>query len=194
MSTLLAIDIALLPPLNIRQTAIELSAALPESESHGLRLDEHHIPHVTLSQFFVRAEEFDAAMEKVDESLRGVRPLHLTVTGGGKGSNAVWMAIDNTPELQRVHEQVMEATRGFERPGATPAAFYDGDARVGDVMWVASYRLKSSFGAYTPHITLGHAAQPPAVAPVSFTADTIAACHLGRFCTCREVKRVWTLL
>jgi 2'-5' RNA ligase len=194
MSTLLAIDIALLPPLHVRYAAIQLSGALPAAESHGLRLDEEHIPHITLSQFFVRAEEFDAAMDKVDEVLRAARPLHLTVTGGGKGSNSVTIAIDNTPELQALHERVMEATRGYERPGGTPATFYGGDARIGDVMWVTSYRLKSSFAAYTPHITLGHASRPPDIAPMSFTADTVAACHLGRFCTCREVKRVWTLI
>ena len=192
--SLLAVDIAILPPLNVRQTAIELSAGLPASESHGLRLDDEHIPHITLSQCFLRAEEFDAAMDNVDEALRGARPLHLTVTGGGKGSGAVWMTVANTPELQALHEAVMGATRGYERPGGTPATFHGGDARIGDVLWVTSCRLKASFQAYTPHITLGHASKPPDVAPLSFTADTVAACHLGRFCTCREIKRVWTLI
>lgn len=192
--SLLALDIALLPPLDVRYTAIELSAALPPSESHGLRLDEDHIPHITLSQCFIRAEEFDAAMDKVDEVVRRTKPLPLTITGGGRGHNAVWMTVSNTPELQALHEAVMEATRGYERPGGTPHTFYGGDARVGDVMWVTSYRLKASFKAYTPHITLGHASSPPDIKPITFTADTVAACHLGRFCTCREIKRVWTLI
>lgn len=194
MSTLLALDVAILPPLNVRQRAIELSASLPESESHGMRLDDTHLPHLTLTQMFVRTEELELALEKVDEVMRGRRPLHLTISGGGKGSNAVWMTVENTPELQELHERVMEATRGLERPGGTPAAFHGGDARVGDMLWVASYRLKSSFGHYTPHITLGHAETPPAVAPMSFTADTVAACHLGRFCSCREVLRSWSLV
>jgi 2'-5' RNA ligase len=193
MSTLLALDIAILPPPDIRQAAIALSAALPASESRGLMLDDTHLPHVTLSQHFVRADELDAALDKVDEVLRAVKPLPLAITGGGKSTHSVRMAVERTPALDRLHEDVMEAMRGFERPGGTPAAFFDGDARVADVVWVASYRLKSSFGAFAPHITLGHAEQPPLVAPATFTADTIAACHLGRFCTCRDVKRAWTL-
>ena len=53
--------------------------------------------------------------------------------------------------------------------------------------------MKAAFTSYAPHITLGHAEQPPAVAPMSFTAGIVAACHLGRFCTCREILRTWTL-
>lgn len=193
VSTLIALDIALLPPADVRARAIDISAALPPAESHGLRLDDEHIPHITLTQQFIRAEERDAAFEKVDEVLRGQPPLHLTITGGGEGTHSVFMAIDPTPELRDLHDRLMAALRGLERPAGSPHAFAGGDARVGDVMWVASYRLKSSFTSYMPHITLGHAEQAPAVAPMSFTATTVAACHLGRFCTCREILRSWTL-
>ena len=87
----------------------------------------------------------------------------------------------------------MEALRGYERPGGTPAAFVDGDGRVGDVLWVTGYRLKSAFHAFTPHITLGHGDRVPEIEPFTFTADTVAACHLGRHCTCRRVLRTWEL-
>ena len=193
VSTLIAVDIALLPPADIRARAVEISAALPAAESHGLRLDDDHLPHITLTQLFIRSDEREAVFEKVDEVLRGRPPLHLTITGGGKGNHSVFMAVDPTPELRDLHDQLMGAVRGFERPSGMPAAFLGGDARVGDVMWVSSYRLKSAFTSYTPHITLGHAEQPPAVAPMSFTATTVAACHLGRFCTCRAILRSWTL-
>lgn len=189
---LLAIDVALLPPPRVNQLAIDLSAALPRNESHGLRLDAMHLPHITLTQFFVRQDELEVAYEKIDETLRGVPPLHLTITGGGKTSTSVSLVIDNTPELQGLHERLMEALRGVERPGGTPQAFLGG-ARMGDVLWVSSYRLKSSFGKFWPHITLGHAEKPPEVAPLSFQASQIAACHLGRFCSCHVVKRLWTL-
>jgi 2'-5' RNA ligase len=193
VSSLIALDIALLPPPEVRARAVDISSRLPTSESHGLRLDDEHLPHVTLTQQFIRGEEREAAFEKVDEVLRGQPPLHLTITGGDKGNNSVFMAVDPTPELRDLHDRLMEALRGLERPGGTPAAFIGGDARIGDVMWVASYRLKSSFAAYAPHITLGHADKAPEVAPMSFTASIVAACHLGRYCTCREILRSWTL-
>jgi hypothetical protein len=193
VSKLLAIDVAILPTPAVRERAVELSASLPASESHGLRLDDEHLPHVTLSQHFIRADERELAFEKIGEALRGQKPLKLVITGGGKSSSAVSMAIDNTPQLQKLHERLMEALRGVERAGATPAAFFGGDARMGDVLTVSSYRVNSSFTGFSPHLTLGHALQSPVVERLSFQASIVAACHLGRFCACREILRSWTL-
>jgi 2'-5' RNA ligase len=192
MSHLLAVDVALLPPPDVTARAIELSAALP-AESRGFALDSEHLPHVTLIQSFIREDELDLACQRVGDVLTGTRALRLTVTGGGKGSNSVSLAIERTPELDALHENLMHALVGVERPGGTAAAFFGGEARVGDVLWVAGYRLKSSFAAFTPHITLGQAVEPPVIEPFTFTADTVAACHLGRFCACRQVLRSWTL-
>jgi 2'-5' RNA ligase len=193
VSKLLAIDVAILPTPAVRERAVELSASLPASESHGLRLDDEHLPHITLSQHFIRAEERELAFAKIDEVLRGQKPLKVTITGGGRSSSAVWMAVEKTPRLQELHERLMDALRGVERAGATPAAFFGGDARMGDVLTVSSYRVNSSFAGFTPHITLGHASEPPVVQRISFQASIVGACHLGRFCSCREILRTWTL-
>ena len=193
MSQLIAVDVAILPPPDVAARAIALSAALPPDDSERLVLDAQHRPHLTLTQAFIRAEELYAAFDRVDEVLRAQGPLTLHVTGGGKSGHNVSMEIERTNELVALHEAVMEALRGYERPGGTPAAFVDGDARVADVLWVTGYRLKSSFGAFTPHITLGHGEGAPEIEAFGFEANTVAACHLGRFCTCRDMLRVWEL-
>ena len=193
MSALLALDVALLLPPDARQRAMTISASLPPKESHGFRLDADHFPHVTLTQLFVRADEADAALDRIDETLRGQQPFGIRVTGGGKGHSSVWMAVERTDAIASLHERLLEALRGLERPGGTAAAFFEGDARVGDVAWVTGYRLTSSLSAYNPHVTLGYAANPPAIEPFAFEATTVAACHLGRFCSCRHVLRSWEL-
>lgn len=193
MSKLLALDVAILLPPDAAERAIQLSATLPVGQSQGLRLDAERRPHITLTQQFVRVDELDAIFERVDEALRGQQPMAIRVTGGGKGASSVWMAIERTPSISRLHERLMETLHAFERPGGGPAAFYEGDARGGDVAWVTRYRRSSSLGAYTPHITLGHAGEPPRIEPFTFEATTVAACHLGRFCSCRRVLRRWEL-
>ena len=193
MTQELALDVAILPPADVVERAIELNAGLPANESQGLVLDTNHLPHVTLTQQFVRVEELDAVYERLAGILDTQPSLSLTVTGCGRGSSAVWLTIERSDALARLHEELMEAVRGFERPGGTPSAFFEGDARLGDVMWVTAYRLKSSLHAFHPHITIGHGLQAPTIAPFTFKADTVAACHLGRFCTCRKVLRRWTL-
>ena len=193
MSTLLALDVAILPPLDVGERAVRLSAALPADQSQGLRLDADRLPHITLTQQFVRADELDTIFTRLDEVLRGQPPMTLQMTGGGRGASSVWMAVERTAAISRLHARLMDAIHGFERPGGGAAAFVEGDAREGDVVWVAGYRRTASLGAYRPHITLGHAAEPPRFDPFTFEATTVAACHLGRFCTCRQVLRSWTL-
>ena len=193
MSDLIALDIAVLPPPGVTARAIEISASLPAEESQGLRLDDSHLPHITLTQMFARTNEVEEVFARVDEVLRQFKPMTLRITGGGQGTSSVWMEVDKTPALMQLHEQLMEALRGLERTDGGTGAFFDDDARLRDTLWVAGYRLKSSFHHYTPHITLGHGSQPPAIEPSGFEADTVAACHLGKFCTCRKILRQWRL-
>jgi hypothetical protein len=193
MENLLAIDVAVLPPPDVSRRAMELSAALPLDGPHGLRLDADHLPHVTLTQQFVREDELDVAADHIDSVLNSRARMRLHVSGVGRSGHSVWMAIERTPDLVELHELLMEALRGLERPGGTPAAFVDGDGRVADVLWVSGYRLKSSFADYLPHITLGHGEAPLAIEPFEFDATTVAICHLGRHCTCRRALRSWAL-
>lgn len=194
MSDLLALDVAVLPPPDVHDLAIGLSAALPEADFEGLRLDAEHLPHITLTQQFVRRDNVDRTLERLDLVLRGQRPLTLHVTGAGQTmASTVWLAVERSDALASLHERLMEALQELEQTGGAPAAFIDRDARLADVAWVTAYRVKSSFLDYTPHITLGHASEAPRVEPFSFEATTVAACHLGRFCTCRRVLRRWEL-
>jgi hypothetical protein len=103
------------------------------------------------------------------------------------------MAIEHSSTLIDLHRRLMEALEPFERTGGTREAFVGGEARPGDVAWVSGFRRASSYEAFAPHITLGHASTLPDVEPVTFDATTIAACHLGRFCTCQRVVRMWDL-
>ena len=61
MSKLVAMDVAILPPADVTARAINFSAGLPSEGARGLRLDAEHLPHVTLTQQFVREDEIDAA-------------------------------------------------------------------------------------------------------------------------------------
>ncbi|HVQ12215.1 MAG TPA: 2'-5' RNA ligase family protein, partial [Vicinamibacterales bacterium] len=144
------------------------------------------------TQQFVRVEEIDTVLESAGSVLAGLEPLRLTVTGAGRGRSSVWMAVERAPALSEIHRRLMDLLHGFESTDGTQAAFVDG-ARPGDVEWVAGFRRNSSYEAFTPHITLGHAAKVPSVEPVTFDATTIAACHLGRFCACRRILRQWKL-
>jgi 2'-5' RNA ligase len=188
-----AIDIAILPPEEVSARAIASSAALPAGESQGLLLGRDCLPHITLTQQFVPAASLDALFAQLDHMLRDRAPLRLRVTGGGRGSSSVWMSIERTPELVSLHGQLLRVTESFEAATGDASAFVGEDARERDVRWVRQFRRESSFDHFTPHITLGHASEPPVVEPIEFVTTTIAVCQLGRFCTCRRIIRAWDL-
>lgn len=194
VSTLLALDVAVLLPAPVATRAMALSAGLPADESQGLRLDASHLPHMTLTQQFVAVGEVDRVWEHIDALLRAQPPLRLHATGTTRSGEAVWIAIERSPELLVLHQRLMDALHLFERHGGSTAAFAGGDGRARDVAWVQGYRSNSSGDAFAPHVTLGHAAEAPHVEAFDIDATTVAACHLGRFCTCRHVLRRWTLI
>ena len=193
MGPLIAVDVAVLLPAAVADLAVALAAGLPASDSLGLQLDATHLPHITLTQQFITRTAVADAAGAVERVLRNQPALSLAVVGPGRGSQSVWMQIGLTPELRQLHRALMEALLPFEQPGGGPLDFAGGDARDRDVTWVSGFRRRSSLHSFTPHITLGHTRELPHVEPVSFVADTVALCHLGRFCTCREVLRSWTL-
>ena len=191
-----AIDIAILPPADVSARAIALSAALPADESQGLLLGVDCLPHITLTQQFVPSESLDPLLAQLGRLLRDCEPVPLRVTGGGKGTgglSSVWMTIERTPALANLHAQLLEAVEPFEVTTGDASAFFGEDPRDRDVRWVRAFRRESSVDRFTPHITLGHASEPPTVEPMEFVATTIAVCHLGRFCTCCQTFRAWDL-
>jgi 2'-5' RNA ligase len=193
MSTLLALDVAILLPPDVADHAVALSTALPQHDS-GFVLGPDRLPHITLTQQFILREYLEQALERVAAAVRDHPPLRLHVSGGGRGRSSVWMAIRRSAPLDALHDRLMATLAGFEVAGGTAAAFVEEDGRLRDVAWVEGYRTQSSFERFTPHITLGHGETPPEIEPFDFEAWTIAACHLGRFCTCRRVLGSWTLI
>jgi 2'-5' RNA ligase len=194
VSSLLALDVAILPPPDMSQLAVELSAGIRRGSDDDLRLGRDQLPHITLTQQFVKTGELSAVLESLDAVLTKTTPLRLRISGGGRMKRTLWVALEESHALVELHGTLMATLRPFEQPAGSAAAFVDGYARPGDVRWVSGYRAKSSFDAYTPHITLGHGDDgPPPISPREFTATTVAACHLGRFCTCQRVLRAWEL-
>jgi len=190
---LIAVDVAVLLPPAVADVAVALSAGLPAFDSLGLRLDATHLPHITLTQQFITRTAVPEMAAEVERVLREQPALSLAVLGPGRGSRSIWMRIGLTPELGTLHRALMDVLLPFEQPGGGPLDFAGGDARDRDVRFVSGFRRSSSFDSFTPHITLGHTRELPHVQPIGFVADTVALCHLGRFCTCRDVLRSWTL-
>jgi hypothetical protein len=192
---LLAIDVAILVPPVVADRARAISLALAGDRAGALRLDDTHLPHMTLAQQFVELARLDDLEQTLDHLLRHEPPLLLRIAGISVDHGTVHLVVDSRPDLQRVHETVMDAIKPFEAPAGAAHAFRsDGEAvRPQDMNWVRNYRERSAYAHFRPHVTVGHGELPAPLAPIDFPADRVAVCQLGRFCTCRSVLREWTL-
>ena len=191
----MAIDVALLLPEPVQERSRAVNAALWAGRPDGFRFDATHLPHITLAQQFVRRASLPALTERIDPVLHRVQPLALRLVGVGSSETALHFGVEPTPDLQRLHENLMDALQPLEEADGSAEAFYsEGEpAREKDIEWVRQYRIKASYANFVPHITLGIGRAPELLEPFEFTADQVALCHLGRFCTCRVVLREWRL-
>ena len=190
----IAVDVAvLLPPVAVR-TVTRLNARLwPPPD--GFRFDSSHLPHLTLVQQFVRADDLAAVCKNVGNVLRDTPPLALRGVTLRPGRTVTVLAIDRTPQLDDLHTRLIDRLAPHAAPSADASAFVaDGEpARDDDVAGVAHFATNAARRRFDPHVTLGVGTMDGPWSPVTCLATEIAVCHLGRFCTCRRVLGTWTL-
>lgn len=200
-SILLAVDVALLLPTDVDRLARHLNAALA-TEPGALRLDDHHLPHLTLVQQYVVRENIERMFDRIGDAARGRLPLRLRVRGVDApgpitraAGAATQLAIEPSPELLGLHERLMDALDVVDQRIGGEGAFYENGEppRLRDIAWVTAFRTQSAYRRFSPHVTLGHGELHEKVEPFDFDAARLAACHLGRYCTCRVILREWHL-
>jgi hypothetical protein len=96
--------------------------------------------------------------------------------------------VEETAELQGLHEQVMKDMTAFFRYDVDEAMIYDAAVTGTTLDWIRTYPEKAAYEYFRPHITIGYGAVPPDLTfPIPFTAERLALCHLGNHCTCRRI-------
>ena len=190
----LAINIAVLLPPATRTEVVRLNARFPDAGNNGFRFTVTHHPHLTLGQHFIDPTRLDEVCATVETALSKHIPLALQVTGARSGRTAQVLTVTPTPALQALHEHLLDALEPFEVFG-TVESFQSDDPppRTADVAWVTQFRHDSSYARFDPHITVGIGSVPVTTMPFEFTGHEIAVFRLGRFCTCRDQLKRWTL-
>lgn len=190
---MIAVDIALLLPEPIARHCRALNARLTPPPD-GFRFDATHLPHVTLVQLFVRPDHLANLTTTVDRVLTGHHAIPLRTTTLAHGATATTLGLGPQPRLEAVHRALADAVHPLTSP-AEPGGFVadDDGPREADVAWVATFRERSSYARFDPHVTLGIGRLDASPPTRSFVADRVALCQLGRYCTCQRVLASWSL-
>jgi len=203
-----AIDVLLEPDAAMLERAGAVNSRLLAAYPQGFALDASHRPHITLVQRFVRTadlarcyEALNAVMARADPArlkLEGIK--HYYIPDGNIG--AAGIVVEPTPELRRLHADVVEAVAPFSVPSGGSSAFVttpdDLVINPSLVAYVSGFVPKSSGEHFNPHVTTGVASREFLDAMLkepfdrfAFGVATAAAYQLGQFGT--AAKRLTTL-
>lgn len=194
-SPTLAVDVAILPPPAVRRQLAELNSQTLAPPA-GFRFGPTCLPHLTLAQQLIRRERVGTLATALSALLEQERPLELMTTTVAVPHLSATLGIAPSSALTRLHRRIMDLLVPFQTGDDGHDAFIiDRDVkppRPSDLEWVKTFRRRSAYASFDPHITLGVGAVGD-LAPFAFVGDTIELYHLGRFCTCRAVLASWTL-
>jgi len=194
----IAVDIVMLPPENIMELAIEENKKLLESGIDDIILDkEKCMPHNSLVMAAIDDEKLPEVRKILNELETKFLPIELKIIGiiSGKinnGKEFSFFAIEKTPELQNLHNEVMKKLEPYISFDTTVDMFYQTPPVDKITEDLTNGFPNFAFEKYNPHITIGLLKKdnPPvnlAAPDISFTVSKITICQLGNYDTCRRI-------
>ena len=189
-----AIDIVLLPAENISNESIVINQQLDNGSGiQQIPLGTKCLPHISLAMGGLKDEEVDSFFKEVTAIASQFSALTLHYTAiechpNDKGEAISGIAIDENNELQKLHETLVNKFESFLKNEVNQEHFHgDETTNTSSVNWVNEYITKHSYKQFSPHITLGTGSFSGNFTPKKSITNRLAVCHLGNYCTCREV-------
>lgn len=192
MSDFLAVDIALLPPKSIMSDVVELMNYSPTSP---IKLNTHDcLPHISLAMGVLARADLEKANSVLTLLARKQEPLPISITKAFTHTtpdelDMQELLISRSEELSQFHHETMEAFRPLLLHDQVSTDMFFSPPGVADVSsyWVKHYYGKQKPSDYKPHITLGLGKVKNFDTALNFIADRLVLCHLGSYCTCRQI-------
>lgn len=190
----IAVDVVLLPCEEMAEKAIEANRRLVETGNEQIILNKQNcLPHISLAMGCIEKKDIDEIEKILQAVAKKSFPKILRIVGVYTGVNAAGQKVSvyhvgNTEALQHLHEKVMGSLESYFTYDVTEKMFAGQESvEENSVLWVKSFRQKSSFEKFFPHITIGYGQADAGVLPIEFTVSKLALCHLGNHCTCRRI-------
>ncbi|MBN2733464.1 MAG: hypothetical protein JXQ82_01205 [Methanomicrobiaceae archaeon] len=196
----IAIDVVLLPPLNITDTALKINRMLVDlTNDYSIVLDKKNcIPHISLAMGAVSVSDIDKLSEELQiagEKYLPYEAKYKSYAAVKTSENAVVSGIDLIKDeiIINLQDEIKSILLRYNSKEITRDMIYPDDENITDfTLDYSSAYLKNSTGDnFSPHITVGYGniydlESIPAI-PSAFECERIAICHLGNHCTCKKI-------
>ncbi|MFA7766386.1 hypothetical protein [Streptomyces sp. NRRL S-448] len=211
MNDLMAVDVLLHPDDSMIALAKQVNARMLTSvpAPTGFALDEHHQPHITTLQGYVRTAVLDQVYAAIDDVVASVDLSALKLTTHSIAHMEVQpsiglAAIVVKPGLEVLDFQarLIDALHPYTGSSGTAEAYVRTDAEpdinAATLTYIETYVPDHSGENYLPHVTVGLAtltdlealeAEPPA--PLTFCASGISIYQLGNNGTAARPLKSW---
>ncbi len=196
----MAIDIVLLPPVDIMDMAIAINQKEAErGNDRGPLAKNDFYPHISLAMGTVKDEDLKVIIDMVAKISEKQGPLKIELTElafvvKSDGSKSYAMRARRTKEIQELHEELMNNLLPYSSLDATlDEIYWKKDEEVALPKVVNTYHEKSSFENFDPHLTLRCKEVAFDAFPIVFSASNLAICQIGTETTCRKILYQKTL-
>jgi hypothetical protein len=189
----IAVDIVLFPSVEIIEKSIKLNKDLISDFKPVKLNNENCFPHISLCMGSIESNDLDKAELILNKISKDFKALKLTIskfvvdslTTGDKWTS---LKVKKTEELQKLHEKTMDKFKEIISSDIEKEMFFL-PYEINDltVVWAKNYFKNSAYKNYSPHISIGIGKQVSEDLNLSFLANNIGICQLGKYCTCRKV-------
>ncbi len=206
---LTAIDILLDPDENIVERAVEINKRLLEEYPLGFKLDESHIPHISILHCYVRTKDLEKVYSVVENVMKSenVTSLQLTAVkieykASSDLTGIASIIISPVDILLNFQTKLIDALKPYMKNNSTAAAYVTSDEESNNnttLKYVENFIPDHSGNNFTPHITVGvnslesleKLVNEPFI-PLKFSLVSIAIYLIGNNGTVSKVLKEWT--
>jgi hypothetical protein len=191
----IAIDIVLLPSKNIMNTIIAMNRKL-SGDPQKIQLDSSRCyPHISLAMGVMTEEVFTSITKELGGIAGRMIPRSCVANGIHEetistGEIITTLEIQPSTDLMAIHRAAIDITQRYCTYDADLDMLYPKPPpETVTLDWINNFPQESSYEAFRPHITLGSGTlhEEGGAFPLELEIESLCLCHLGNYCTCREI-------
>lgn len=191
----IAIDIALLPSEEMMNRSIKTNEELTKVSVQKIKLDKKTcLPHISLVIGVVNVSDIPKISNVLQDISKKYSSFNLTTEGFRTytietGEELSEFTISKNKLLQDIHEDILNSLSEYLVDDDLAIDMVYSPPEVEDITmsWIRHFVQNPGFKGYRPHITLGTGEGNNTSQPIEFTSSMLALCHIGNYCTCRNV-------
>ncbi|MCB0465251.1 MAG: 2'-5' RNA ligase family protein [Aequorivita sp.] len=204
----IAIDVLLIPSEEMYAQSLQLNALINQNNPETIKLDENHMPHITLLQCFIKEEDLPNVINALEvnnvfeglfktiknDSLKAERLFY----NEDKEESFSMIAVEKSDFLLKIHEKIIELVQPYTVKNGSQISFIqnpDGSSiSESTITYVPEFIEKYSYDNFDPHISLG-VAQTKLLdslaenifKPIQFKAASLSVYQLGDHGTAQKL-------